>query len=151
MTLATLNLLLVTLGTPSAMAEAVPFLLDDYRWTHRPLLIFAAGADDLELARQNTQLGARGDALADRDMVIVRVVGQTVTVDGRPQQAGAADALRQQFGVAGDAFAAILIGKDGGEKRRSSSSVDLAALFGQIDAMPMRRREMMQQGSTPPT
>jgi hypothetical protein len=40
------------------------------------------------------------------------------------------------------AFTFILIGRDGGEKYRSVTPVSAAALFEQIDAMPMRRSEM---------
>lgn len=40
------------------------------------------------------------------------------------------------------AFTIILIGKDGGEKLRSSKPLSLAKLFGTIDAMPMRQEEM---------
>ena len=39
------------------------------------------------------------------------------------------------------AFAAVLVGRDGGEKFRSSEPVPAEKLFGLIDAMPMRRRE----------
>jgi len=41
-------------------------------------------------------------------------------------------------------FHAILIGKDGGVKGRWDSPVDMDALFGLIDAMPMRRQEMRE-------
>ncbi|MCF2499089.1 DUF4174 domain-containing protein [Dyadobacter chenhuakuii] len=40
------------------------------------------------------------------------------------------------------AFTFLLIGRDGGEKLRSSEIVKPEKLFGQIDAMPMRRQEM---------
>ena len=40
------------------------------------------------------------------------------------------------------AFTFILIGRDGGEKYRSVTPVMAARLFGQIDAMPMRRSEV---------
>ena len=39
-------------------------------------------------------------------------------------------------------FAAILVGKDGTEKFRSDEPVRPETLFGLIDAMPMRRREV---------
>ena len=37
--------------------------------------------------------------------------------------------------------AAVLVGKDGGEKDRRRE-LDLERIFGMVDAMPMRRREM---------
>jgi hypothetical protein len=36
----------------------------------------------------------------------------------------------------------ILVGKDGAEKQRSQTPIDLAMLFRTIDAMPMRQQEM---------
>ncbi|QJD98052.1 DUF4174 domain-containing protein [Mucilaginibacter robiniae] len=39
-------------------------------------------------------------------------------------------------------FTFLLIGKDGGEKLRSTKPIALAKLFGTIDAMPMRQDEM---------
>ena len=44
------------------------------------------------------------------------------------------------------AFAAVLVGKDGGEKFRSEGPVSPEVLFEIIDAMPMRRREMRDPG-----
>ncbi|MCE7065136.1 DUF4174 domain-containing protein [Dyadobacter sp. CY326] len=41
-----------------------------------------------------------------------------------------------------NAFTFILVGRDGGEKLRSSDIVTSAKLFGTIDAMPMRKQEV---------
>jgi hypothetical protein len=51
-------------------------------------------------------------------------------------------AARSRFRVEAGAFAAVLVGRDGGEKFRSSEPVPVEKLFGLIDAMPMRRREL---------
>jgi len=40
------------------------------------------------------------------------------------------------------AFTVVLIGKDGGEKLRREEGANLGEIFGLIDTMPMRRREM---------
>jgi hypothetical protein len=39
----------------------------------------------------------------------------------------------------------ILVGKDGTEKRREQTPIELADIFNQIDAMPMRQQEMKQR------
>jgi hypothetical protein len=51
------------------------------------------------------------------------------------------------------AFAAVLVGRDGGEKLRSAEPVPAEKLFDLIDAMPMRQREMRARppANTPPT
>ena len=58
--------------------------------------------------------------------------------DGSDESAAA----RSRFRVEDGAFAAVLVGRDGGEKFRSSEPVPAEKLFGLIDAMPMRQREM---------
>ena len=42
----------------------------------------------------------------------------------------------------------LLVGKDGGEKLRTTEVPDLAAVFGLIDGMPMRREEMRERGTS---
>ena len=118
----------------SATAEP-PATLAAMRWHHRILLVFAQTGDP-RLAAQRQLLSGEGAGVADRDLTIVEVVG--------PQVRGAADtapALRDRYAVPGDGFAAILIGKDGGEKLRSGEPIATGRLFATIDAMPMRRSE----------
>ncbi len=49
--------------------------------------------------------------------------------------------LTQRLGVAPGGFAVLLLGKDGGVKRRETQPVVPASLFSTIDAMPMRQQE----------
>ncbi|MEL6747685.1 MAG: DUF4174 domain-containing protein, partial [Pseudomonadota bacterium] len=55
--------------------------------------------------------------------------------------------LRQTFGVDSDEMLALLVGKDGGVKRRAHLPVRLETLFEVIDSMPMRREEMRRDGT----
>ncbi len=50
--------------------------------------------------------------------------------------------LRSQFNVAPQEFRVILVGKDGTAKRHDSNPVEPEVIFNEIDAMPMRQREM---------
>ena len=54
-------------------------------------------------------------------------------------------ALLKRYKIMPDKFTFVLIGKDGGEKFRSSKTVDLQRLFSLIDGMPMRKDEMRQR------
>ena len=54
-------------------------------------------------------------------------------------------AARREYNVQRGTFAAILVGKDGGEKFRSGEPVRPEILFDLIDAMPMRQREMQNK------
>ena len=58
--------------------------------------------------------------------------------DGSDEFAAARSRLRAEDG----AFAAVHVGRDGGEKLRSAEPIPAEKLFDLIDAMPMRRREI---------
>ncbi len=78
----------------------------------------------------------------ERDLKLVEVLAVGASrVDGQPMTAASAARLRQQFGIDSDAFAVILIGKDGTEKQRERAPIEPVALFRTIDAMPMRQQE----------
>ena len=136
-------LALTTLGA----AQTSEAGMQRFQWQNRPLLVFAPGPDAPDLRRQLEI--AQNDAAGwrDRDMVTIVVAGdQPVTVDGTRAKDLANDALRQRYAVTGEAFAAILVGKDGTQKLRHDAPISADKLFRTIDAMPMRRREMRQQG-----
>lgn len=54
-----------------------------------------------------------------------------------------AEAARREYGVAGG-FETLLVGRDGGVKLRSREPVGPEELFGRIDEMPMRQREIRE-------
>jgi len=139
--LAGLSAGLIALGAPIS-ADAG---MGKYRWKNRPLVVFAASSDDTRY-RQQMGIVSRGRAgLRDRDMVVIRVVGDRVsTLLGRAPGMSAT-ALRQRYGVKPGQFRALLVGKDTGVKINSAQPLSLKRLFVTIDAMPMRRREMRQR------
>jgi hypothetical protein len=109
------------------------------------LLVFAPDAANADLVTQRRGLEERRAGVGERDMVVVYVVGDTVTAQGAAKPRADANRLRRQYGVARGAFRAVLIGKDGGVKQSSGRPIPVAALFGTIDAMPMRRDEMRRR------
>jgi hypothetical protein len=127
-------------------AAADPSILEPYTWQNRLLLVFAPRADDPRLQRQNQLLDEVESDLVDRDLVVIRLAPDApVTVDSvLAADASPAD-LYRAFGVAQDAFAVLLIGKDGGVKLSSAAPVDAASVFDLIDAMPMRQWEMQNK------
>ncbi len=122
-------------------------LLRDMQDSSRPLLIFA-GPTDPQVAQQYRLLAANAAGVQDRQVRIVLVTTAPTPAQPLPpagtvsptlqQQA----ALRTQFHVAQNSFAVVLIGKDGGEKFRSSTPISFATLTHIIDAMPMRQQEV---------
>jgi len=119
--------------------------LADYAWAHRPLVISAPTAGDAALARQRALLAGEADALAERDMVVIEIVGDEAWVASGEPRSFAAEALGRHLRLPPGGFAAVLIGKDTGVKLRSNDPVSPTSLFALIDRMPMRRREMSER------
>jgi len=116
--------------------------MERYAWSHRPLVLFAPSRDHPVAREQRKRVAAEREGFDERDMVLIevyrdRLVGGGVTY-GKPSAA----TMRQQFRVDADATAVILVGKDTTEKSRDPGPVLMNNIFGQIDAMPMRRDEM---------
>lgn len=126
---------------------AAPDPLAHHRWQHRLLLVFAHDADRLRGLPILRQLAASRAGVAERHLRVYTILRDGPSRLGeRELEAAAAAAIRRALGVAGDFEGVVLVGKDGGVKRRAALDEDLATVFGLIDTMPMRRREMAAQG-----
>lgn len=119
--------------------------MDKYRWSKRPVVVFAPSDSDLRLVRQRAMLQQARGGLAERDVVVITVAGARIGSDLGRGPGVSADALRRRFGVPADAFRALLVGKDGGVKLSSREPISARTLFGTIDAMPMRADEMRRR------
>jgi hypothetical protein len=133
------------LDSVHAYRERVPFALANLRWKQRVLVLFASTRDDSRLRRQLEDVRATQAAFDDRDMELVVVLkdsGSHAAGTLTPQEASR---LRATLRVRPDAFAVLLVGKDGTTKRTADRPVPMQELYTLIDAMPMRRAEMRRQ------
>lgn len=105
----------------------------------RLILVVAQTAAQADFKEQKAMLAANADELTERDIIVLELL-----YDKLP----AADAafLARQLGGR-PAFAAVLIGKDGGVKAKSLRPIMPPRLFETIDAMPMRREEMRRHAT----
>lgn len=129
-----MSLALITLAALAAMPAKAEPTLATLRWERRVLLVSAPRAADPAAAAQRRTFAEIGRGDGDRDLVLVEALGSTVR--------GASDtaaALRRSYRLPANRFTVILIGKDGGEKRRSDKPMSAETLTATIDAMPMRR------------
>ncbi|OXC75889.1 DUF4174 domain-containing protein [Caballeronia sordidicola] len=117
--------------------------INQHAWHDRLLVVFAADSTSAQLAAQRTAIADIGPGFAQRNLVLVEVIGESVT--------GASDSaaeLRRRYGVKANTFRALLIGKDGGVKIDSPQAIMPQQLISTIDAMPMRRQEAREQAVT---
>ena len=80
--------------------------------------------------------------MLDRDLLLFLLLPEHGFVGDQALPARTVAQLRAQLGVTPEDRLLILIGKDGGEKRRGELRTNLRDIFLQIDAMPMRRDEV---------
>ncbi|MEM9425846.1 MAG: DUF4174 domain-containing protein [Pseudomonadota bacterium] len=114
----------------AVILDAADIDLDTFKWTARPIIIFAESENDPAFQRQLELLTARTDELVERDVVLI--------TDTDP---AARSALRTRLRPRG--FMLTLIGKDGGVKLRKPFPWDVRELSRQIDKMPIRRQEII--------
>lgn len=104
--------------------------IETFKWTARPIIVFADSSQDPAFQRQLSLLADRMDELVERDVVLI--------TDTNPDERSA---LRTKLRPRG--FMLTLIGKDGGVKLRKPFPWDVRELTRQIDKMPMRRQEIL--------
>ncbi|MEO0513788.1 MAG: DUF4174 domain-containing protein [Planctomycetota bacterium] len=113
-----------------------------WAWAARPLLIFSDSSDHPALTKQRELLARHRAELVERDIVVIEIIGQDITLYGEPRQADTAQ-LKRRHDIPPDArFAVRLVGKDTGIKLRRDTPVTAVELFGLIDSMPMRQQEI---------
>lgn len=121
--------------------------LESFRWQNRIVLVFGTAATDAAVMQQRAWLDQHVSRIAERDIMVAYIFEHGPSVIGKdaiiPEDAVT---LREQFDVRVGTFRFVLVGKDGGVKRSANEPVGADDLFSQIDAMPMRQREMRQQG-----
>ncbi len=94
----------------------------------RTVLLFADKSSQSALKQQEHILMADKAGLQQRDVEVIIYDSKSAAAKTNHIRSG---------------FTVLLIGKDNGEKLRSHQPVTTKKLFGLIDAMPMRKDEMM--------
>ncbi|MAI67049.1 MAG: hypothetical protein CMJ26_04140 [Phycisphaerae bacterium] len=121
---------------------------EEHRWSYRVLIL----TGDNEIVNAQLELFSTLDAeLANRNLLIINSNDSTIffgnNIVGVPNTRG----TMKRFGLDENQYEMVLIGKDGGVKRRYSNIVDPQVIFDIIDAMPMRMREMQSNDSASDT
>lgn len=136
---------LITTNVSAQMEE--DFDLEDHRWNNRVLLVFSPNSIHTDLTATMEIVENNHKGFSERDLKVFQVLGNIGNSSGeKVLNNNDAKNLREQFDVAPSEFKIILIGKDGTEKLRSEEAITKTKLFEVIDAMPMRRLEMKDDG-----
>ena len=113
---------------------------DSVRWQNR-LLVFGGEGDDVE--RQKALAIESREGYLERNLLVIHLNDESATIIvGESGALPEAELFRQRFAMSEGAFEVVLVGKDGGAKERRRNAFETENLFGIIDAMPMRMREM---------
>ena len=125
----------------------VSTILKPYQWQNRLILIFTDSEENVHYKEQLESLERYPFELEDRQLELLTIfdnTGYTLSFTKTETQnldQATAHELRKHYNIS-TSFTILLIGKDGGIKRRSNDVLDAWEFFDQIDTMPMRQREM---------
>ncbi|MFT7594405.1 MAG: hypothetical protein ACI8R4_001726 [Paracoccaceae bacterium] len=114
------------------MRPAGDIELEEFLWTHRPIVVFADSPADPRFGEQIEQLNEDLQMLVDRDVVIL--------TDTNP---AAKSPLRLKLRPRG--FMVVLIDKDGGIKLRKPSPQSVREITRTIDKTAMRQNEVEER------
>jgi hypothetical protein len=122
----------------------IPQMMEKFLWEKRVVMLFTPEVENAAYLAQKKIFSDHADGLKERDIAMIEVADfKFVAFDGEIQPHVATKHFYNEYDVDPSAFTFILIGKDGTEKWRQSDVMDIDHLFGLIDAMPMRQREMI--------
>jgi len=121
-------------STPDALeiVDATDVTLDEFRWTRRPVVVFADSPNDPRFQEQIELLTERPAPLIERDVVVITDTDPATETEFRRR-------LRPR------GFQITLIGKDGEVELRKPSPWSSRELSRSIDKMPLRQREIREQ------
>lgn len=122
--------------------EAQNTSLSDLQWKNRFLLVFVESNENPKMLLQQSFLEKATKDYLERDLLVFFVEEKNIVNFQKIQFNENPQLLRKKFQVQSNEFCIVLIGKDGGEKFRTSDILTNEKLFAIIDAMPMRRNEM---------
>ncbi|MET1259593.1 DUF4174 domain-containing protein [Flagellimonas sp. DF-77] len=117
-----------------------------HRWNDRILLIKTTHIESTTFQKQLEVFQNDQSGFEERKLVVYQIVGDRFTVKGngksKTSYGGSVSKKVSAFFDEKNPFEVLLIGLDGQIKMRTTEMLTREALFGKIDAMPMRRYEL---------
>ncbi len=120
--------------------------LVDFKWKNRLVLVFSESPGNVLFQQQIEGLSINKSGLTEREVLVLSLfISGESNIDGKPISVESAQRIASKYNSEQNGFRFILIGKDGGVKMDTDDLVTIDTLFGRIDSMPMRIREMRMQ------
>ena len=120
-------------------------VLDELGWSKRVLVALAPEAGDPRVQRLRSLMQERRCEVDDRDLLLLVAPARgTGSLDHEALTPAQVESVRLRVGLGSGDFAVVLVGRDGGEKLRTTEVPALGEVFALIDGMPMRRAEMRE-------
>lgn len=118
-------------------------ILARYLWKHRLLILSASSPEDPNIIQLAREITATAEAFAERDMLLITLLQNGPSLLGdHPLTEKEIVCIRKEVHILKSGFELKLIGKDGHITRSSTTAVPVTDIYQQIDAMPMRAREV---------
>ena len=116
-------------------------LLSDYKWKNRILIVIDAD----KIGFDKTFIDQYKQDCLDRDLVLFIINDDKLYIDGEIASVKTFNYLNNRIKKISESSNLILVGKDGGVKETYKFNNDIKQVFKDIDAMPMRIREMRKR------
>lgn len=117
------------------MSYSQSYLLSEYQWKNRLVILFYDNAEDIEFESQEILIKRNKAEFEERDIKVLKYSRENTE----------ASKLRSDFNLPQSGFVFLLVGKDGYKKLGREKRVMPKELFALIDGMPMRRMEIEQR------
>jgi hypothetical protein len=122
--------------------------LSSHQWEDRLVLILTDDTTNKIYQDQIEELYSDQQGLENRKLVIYTVLSEKFMRDDMPDLGWVeSEKLYSDYKSSEKTFEILLIGLDGGVKLRQSEFLSNKKLFGRIDQMPMRRRELQNDSN----
>ena len=116
-------------------------LFIDYKWKNRILIVFDAD----KIGFHKTFIEKYRKDFLDRDLILFIVNDDKLYIDGELASDKTFVCLKKKIKKMSESSNLILVGKDGGVKETYQFNYDIKQVFRDIDAMPMRMREIRKR------
>lgn len=120
-------------------------VLFPYQFKKRPLIVFAPADQHPGLTRQRAAINGARTAISDRDVVVLYVVGSSLSVEFGSKPGVSAHALRSLYRTSEGSFRVMLLDKEGKTRLDSAVPMSAADILSEIDRVPTRRDSVKQR------